>query len=286
MARELEDVLKYIEWQAHTDAITAKTEQTFSDLGFEVRVWNVKSKDGAWWVVEGDGIPMNLYPQEAYYFSADEAYSFHMGIMSRLLVDSARDPDSILDSVAYGGTRFLAVRRKLEVAAEVLSQAEEPEHFQAIGLDCREALIALGKEILVTGDLPKDVEFPKLADFKNRSRLAIERLIPGGENSELRSHSRKVCDAAWDFSSSLTHSDSRSAQDAAICLTLVGAVVSLFENLIEKVDGFSPDVNCPVCKSRRLQFSETEITDPPTVRVQCVHCGWEEYAQLVEESTE
>lgn len=31
-------------------------------------VWNAKTDtDGAWWVVEGDTVPMNLYPLGAYY---------------------------------------------------------------------------------------------------------------------------------------------------------------------------------------------------------------------------
>ena len=57
-----------------------QVEQNYSDLGLDINVWNVKAEDGNWWVVEGEGIPMNLYTQDAFYFSADEAYSFHMGI--------------------------------------------------------------------------------------------------------------------------------------------------------------------------------------------------------------
>lgn len=53
-------------------------------------MWNVKTdNDGDWWVVEGAQSPMNLYPQAAYYFSADEVYSFHIGIMQRMI--SAHD---------------------------------------------------------------------------------------------------------------------------------------------------------------------------------------------------
>lgn len=58
--------------------------KTFEDLGTVVNVWNVKTKSESFWVVEGGSAPMNLYPQSAYYFSADEAYSFHMGITQRL----------------------------------------------------------------------------------------------------------------------------------------------------------------------------------------------------------
>lgn len=61
-----------------------QVEQTFRDLGIEVNVWNVKAEDSSWWVVEGENSPMNLYTQDAFYFSSDEVYSFHMGITQRL----------------------------------------------------------------------------------------------------------------------------------------------------------------------------------------------------------
>lgn len=68
--------------------MSAKLEHTFNDLGIEVRVWNVKTDvEGMWWVIEENEVPMNLYPQEAYYFGIDEVYSFHMGLMMRMEAD-------------------------------------------------------------------------------------------------------------------------------------------------------------------------------------------------------
>lgn len=61
--RTFEDVKSYVEWQSQgkCTVLSAKTEQHFDDLGVDVRVWNVKTDtDGDWWVVEGDGIPMNI----------------------------------------------------------------------------------------------------------------------------------------------------------------------------------------------------------------------------------
>ena len=83
--RTKEEVENYVEGQCKCNVIHSKPEQSYNDLGFEVTVWNVKTdEDGSWWVVEGKGLPMNLYPQDqAYYFSTDEAYSFHLGLMTR-----------------------------------------------------------------------------------------------------------------------------------------------------------------------------------------------------------
>jgi hypothetical protein len=105
------EVASYVEGDGEENVSSAKPEQDFSDLGPKVTVWNVKTDKGAWWVVEGEGVPMNMYPQGAYFFSSDEAYSFHMGIMARLLTQEAHDPELVLRSMSFGSTRFIGVRR-------------------------------------------------------------------------------------------------------------------------------------------------------------------------------
>lgn len=71
MRRTYDDVANYVENQCNgkCKVISAKTEHSFKDLGIIVNVWNVKTDvDGDWWVVEGERVPMNLYPQGAYFF--------------------------------------------------------------------------------------------------------------------------------------------------------------------------------------------------------------------------
>ncbi|SFG24266.1 hypothetical protein [Neptunomonas qingdaonensis] len=84
-----EKITKYLKGNGLDNIKFMQVEQTFNDLGVEIHVWNVKTEDSSWWVVHGDLGPMNLYPQAAYYLSADEAYSFHMGITQRLIARSA-----------------------------------------------------------------------------------------------------------------------------------------------------------------------------------------------------
>lgn len=79
-----EKITSYLKDNDVTSIKYMQVEQTYRDLDIEVNVWNVKTNSGNWWVVEGEGIPMNLYTQNEYYFSSDEAYSFHMGITQRL----------------------------------------------------------------------------------------------------------------------------------------------------------------------------------------------------------
>lgn len=149
--RTFEDVKKYVEWQSQgkCNVLSAKPEQHFDDLGVDVCVWNVKTDIGGdWWVVEGDGVPMNLYPQSAYYFGTDEVYSFHMGLMQRMSV--AQDeyhPEDFVNGVTLGTEIAPQQFRKLKSVAALIDTAREIEDFQAIGVQCREILIELGNHI-------------------------------------------------------------------------------------------------------------------------------------------
>lgn len=276
------DVKRYVEEDGQEKVLSAKPEQSFMDLGPKVKVWNVKTDKGAWWVVEGEGVPMNLYPQGAYYFSADEAYSFHMGLMARVMMREEHDSEHVLRLVTLGQSRFIGIRRKLHVASEALAAAKEPEDFQAIGLACREVLIALGGEVVLDSEIPPGTQLPKLADFKNRARLAVDRLLPGSGNSELRAHARKISEAAWEFSATLTHSPNRTIHEAFICVSLVGAVLTLFEKLLEMGDIHFQDLSCPLCKSRQLEYIDRQVTEdkPSEIILHCNYCGWEDLIAL------
>lgn len=270
------EVSRYVEKEGREKVLSAKPEQTFDDLGPKVTVWNVKTDQGAWWVVEGDGVPMNLYSQDAYYFSSDEAYSFHMGLMARVLKHEDHDPQHVLKLVSFGYARFAGVRRKLHIASEALASASEAEDYQGIGLLCREALIALAAELVLDSELPEDADPLKLGDFKNRASLAINRLLPEPRDSDLRSHLRKVSQAAWDFAASLTHSPGRTVIDAVICLNLAGATITIFEELLEKEADEKQEADCPVCRSRRLEIIDRQTSEDSPVEklLYCEYCGW------------
>lgn len=276
------EVASYVESDGEEKVASAKPEQDFNDLGPKVTVWNVKTDKGAWWVVEGEGVPMNLYPQSAYFFSVDEAYSFHMGLMARLLTRDAHDPEQILRSMSFGSTRFVGVRRKLHVASGALATISEPEHAQGIGLTCREVLIQLGREILLDREVPSDEEAPRESDFKNRARLSIERLVSGRQNAELRSAARRIADGAWTFACHVTHSPNSTRQEAIVCITMTAAVVSLFEQLLEKVDQGEGVPTCPSCKSRQINLIDRQVAvdKPKETILSCAYCGWSEIIEL------
>lgn len=92
MALDIKELIKrakeYVALEAKTKVISAKFAEKFTLFGNEDVVISVKTTDKEhpeWWVV-GGATPMNLYSKKRSP-SADEAFSFHTGIMMRLSAD-------------------------------------------------------------------------------------------------------------------------------------------------------------------------------------------------------
>lgn len=48
-------ITEYLKSQGLVNIKNMQVEKTFNDLGHEVNIWNVRTKnDGNWWVAEGD----------------------------------------------------------------------------------------------------------------------------------------------------------------------------------------------------------------------------------------
>ena len=207
--RTFEDVKSYVEWQSQgkCTVLSAKTEQHFDDLGVDVRVWNVKTDtDGDWWVVEGDRIPMNLYPQSAYYFGVDEVYSFHMGLMQRMSAAQGEyRPEDFVNGVTLDAEIAPQLFRKLKSVAALIDTAKEIEDFQAIGVQCRETLIELGNHIYDPA-MAGDGEQPQASNFKRKCELFIQFYLKGSENADYRSIIKKLTESTWDYANKITHS--------------------------------------------------------------------------------
>lgn len=76
----------YVELEAETEVISVEFISTFSVFDREDVVLSVETtdkKDPEWWVV-GGSTPMNLY-SKVQVRSADEAFSFHTGLMMRVM---------------------------------------------------------------------------------------------------------------------------------------------------------------------------------------------------------
>lgn len=249
-----------------------KCEHTFTDLGIKVNVWNVKTKKEAWWVVEGEDAPMNLYTQGEFFFSADEAYSFHMGITQRLSF-KPNNERPIIDEIPLDIEHLKAINRKLNLASQKLAFDLEPEEFQSIGLICRESLIELSKELCKRNPERIENKGLKKSDFKGVANEIIDFYIPESENSNLRNYSRKLVDMAWDYNSVIVHSQNKNYPDVKIALLFTSAVVTLLENLFYKYFGFYNVFVCPDCGSKQIEISSDKKSK---IIAKCTSCGEEQ----------
>jgi hypothetical protein len=275
MSQELKNsVEKYIESQCDCKVVSSKPEQVISDLGFEVTVWNVKTdRAGSWWVATSDTLPMHFYPQDqAYFFSTDEVFSFHIGLMLRLMNDETNAAKGIIDEIAFGTEININIRRKLQLAAEKLLQAVEIEEIQAIGVVCRETLLALTEYIFRPEYVNLGEEAPKKSDFKNKCRISLDSLLVGSDRTELRDSMRKLSYSAWDYCNWITHTTSSSVQDAAIALNLCTTVVSALENLQDKANDPLAGLKCKKCGSKKLFIAEND--EDSGLLIVCEKCNY------------
>jgi len=261
-----------------------QVEQTFEDLGMEVHVWNVKAENSSWWIVEGENAPMNLYTQDANYFSADEAYSFHMGITQRLQAQHHKNFRHIIDELPLDIDKIKSIGRRLNNASQYLNNVSGPEDIQSIALTCRESLIELAKvladdnpNLLADNDL-------KAADFKGIANAVVGIYAQGKSNGKLRKRCRSMAELAWDQSAEMVHSPNRNIPDAKICLLFTCSVVSIFQNLFFKYLGFDSEPKCPECKSMEYEFISTDKDS--IVIMHCNSCGYEEGIQIESEEVE
>ena len=224
MKRNMDEVIEYVEEQngGKCKVISAKIESSFDDLEFEVNVWNVKTDTaGNWWVVEGEELPMNLYSQDALYLTSDEVYSFHIGLMSRMM--KAREEytsEDYIKAVTLGIEITPVLLRKLRNTADQLESAKEVEDFQAIGVQCREILIELGNAIYKPG-MEGEEEQPQKSNFKKKAELFIKFYLNDSENSDYRSYIKKITEATWDYANKITHSQNTTIYESSTCIALI-----------------------------------------------------------------
>jgi len=91
---------EYVEIEANTTVLSVEFVESYRLIGKDDAAFLVKTvdkDDPEWWVIGGDS-PINLYSKNKFN-SADEAFSFHTGLMIRLMdrdyVESETEPDDI-----------------------------------------------------------------------------------------------------------------------------------------------------------------------------------------------
>ncbi len=151
-----------------------------------------------------------------------DTISFHVGLMER--VWARQGPP-----VEEGQRRRLAQSwRRWTQAPEALDAAEEAEEFQAVGMRCRECLLAFIKVARAPGMPPSGKEESKTGDFLGWSQRLAEGLAPGAKSKAVRGYLKAIAAEAWQLVNWLTHAGNATRTDGQIALDATQAVLAAF----------------------------------------------------------
>lgn len=231
-----------------------------SVFGQQHDVWDVHTSDRRWWVITG---PTNLYPQEQFP-SMDVALSFHIGLVARAM---ARSEFAIPSEEAE---RFAGAWRRWQQAGEALQNAQEAEEFQAVGMRCREGLIAFIKEASSTVSLPEGTARPKGADYVSWSELITDTIAPGSSAERRRGYLKAISKSTWELVNWLTHAGNATRLDAQIALNATEQALYLFSMSFMRFERGDPH-RCPECGSYKI--ADVREYEEPGQSVRVVSCG-------------
>jgi hypothetical protein len=244
-------IVDYVEWQWGKDKRRSNERVTFLEkvltehvMGIAYKCWNVHTNKGQWWVI--DGHLMNLYSQRLFP-SVDYLLSFHIGLMLR--VDSERtgteDP-RLADRVA-------AAFRKWEQAAQALDASSESEEVQAVGMRCRETLLAFIRSVSDPAMVPSGAEKPQAANFVSWSELVANHIAAGRHNERIRGYLKGLAKEAWELVNWLTHAGGVSKVDGTMAIDATHSILQAYGAALIRHERKTPE-RCGRCSSLRLQL--------------------------------
>jgi hypothetical protein len=268
MPEERQAIIDYMNWQA-PDLTVEFLQKVYAEnvLSHQHVVWDVHTNVDRWWVITN---PTNLYSQEQFP-NMDLAITFHVGLCLRI----PRGQKSKLSELPV---EPLAVCfRHLMEASDALASAQEVTDFQAIGVRCREALLAFttAAQVVVPwagGDTSK----PKQADFKAWVDYVCSTNLAGQTHEHRRHLLKTLLDEAWRFSNWLTHAKASTWYDAEAATTTAEHALGLAASLIIRDVRRVPEA-CPACGSNRLSPQRGFHSSDPDLeweRPTCEKCGW------------
>lgn len=223
-----------------------------------------------WWVITHH---TNLYAQDDFN-SLDQAFTYHLGLM-RILAEQFRvEPDEIqAEFVAKPWRRFGR-------AVDVMTHAEEAEDYQAVGIHCREALIAFGQEHRTAEWVRIPEDEPKGADAKGWMRIYADSLTTGRP----RDYMRALADRTWDLAVWLQHYSAATEWDAQLVLDATSQLLNTFSLLRVRHEHGSSE-RCPQCDSYQLMEDSGDLVEREKhfgvwVWQVCLSCGWKSAEQF------
>jgi hypothetical protein len=272
---ETRQIADYVEWQARGKERVTHAEKIATEraAGQKYEAWDVHTDKERWWVITP---PTNLYSQKLFP-SLDYTISFHIGLMARVM--SKREPAGAPVEQAL----LRAEWRRWEQAAQALDQADEVEEIQAVGMRCRECLIAMVKRlgrirISSPGVVPRGQDAPKGSDVVHWCELIADYVAQGSSASEVRGYLKAISSSAWQLVNRVTHSSTVTKHDGEIAIKATEHVLEMFAQAVfRRICG--PVVQCPDCGSWKIRFKEVPaaagaVEAEPLLAGVCDECGW------------
>jgi hypothetical protein len=264
---EAEEIKGYVEWQAHGEETVLHAEKVASErvFGREYDVWDVHTDKERWWVITN---PTNLYSQTLMP-SLDYTLSFHIGLMAR--VAARREPDGTEAEREF----LLVTSRKMTQANKAFDQADEAEEFQAVGMRCRECLLALVREVIDRSDIGLGDDLPKTADFPGWNDRIANALAPGSSAENVRGYLKTTGERAWRLVNWLTHAANAARVDAELALSATSHVINNYALLVVRRKAGAPD-RCGRCQSYKITVDwRPDLGPAGEYVVRCESCGAE-----------
>lgn len=265
--QEETEIRQYVESQTRDSANRVRLVQRVGRrriAGHTHDLYDVWMDDAdRWWVITGF---TNLYFQDDFN-DIDHAFTYHLGICALLRERTrvATDEES-MEVVGRPWRRFVK-------AVDAMSEAEEAEDYQAVGIRCREALLALVREHSSAPWLGEPEEPPKAADFKGWVSMHSTALSSG----RVRSFLRDLAERVWDLTVWLQHFSDATELDAEMVLEATAHFLRTFALAVRRFEAGS-SARCPGCESYRLaQDGNVEERDGASGYASndvCLACGW------------
>jgi hypothetical protein len=226
-------------------------------------VW--MSSGQRWWVITD---MTNLYSQGDFK-SLDQVFTYHLGLNIILHEQFNVQPDE--DQAEHVGRPW----RRYAGAVDAMAAAEEAEDFQAVGIRCREVLLALVREYMdadwvhVQGGRPQDANAKAWLGIFANSLTA---------NSKARAYLKALAEKTWDLSVWLQHYVDASELDAEIVLGATQQFLRAF-TLLRVRHSQSAEERCPNCDSYQVVEESSELIERDghfgtLLHNECVVCGW------------
>ena len=218
-----------------------------------------------WWVITD---MTNLYSQDDFK-SLDQAFTYHLGLNIVLLERFNVKPDEA--QAEYVGKPW----RRFSGAVDAMVEAKESEDFQAVGIRCREILLALIRDYMDADWVHFQGERPQDANAKAWLGIFANSLTV---NSKPRAYLKAIAEKTWDLAVWLQHYVDASELDAEIVLGATQELLRAFTLLRRRHDQPVRE-RCPSCDSYQVVEESSGLIECEgnfgiLLHDECVRCGW------------